>query len=64
MIDESVYLDYEDEYPDTTFEKFARKPKVKSVKQTKKDQINAKRRERENEKEMLLSKQDEFVMIG
>lgn len=64
MILEDEYLDYEDEYQDVTFEKFTRKPKTKTVKQTKKDEISAKRRERENEKEMLLSKQDEFVMIG
>lgn len=64
MILEDEYLDYEDEYQNVTFEKFTRKPKTKTVKQTKKDEISAKRRERENEKEMLLSKQDEFVMIG
>lgn len=64
MSHEDFALDYEDANDDCKFEKFAKKPKVKSKesKRTKRDLINDKRREREQEKE-ALSQQTEFVMI-
>lgn len=64
MTCEDFILDYEDENDDVAFEKFARKPKAKTKesKRTKRDLINDKRREREQEKE-ALAQQGEFVLI-
>lgn len=61
---EDVIHDYENDNEDIQFEKFSHKPKAKdkASKRTKRDLINDKRREREQEKE-ALSQQSEFVMI-
>jgi len=67
MISDDLYEQYEDEYSDGVgFEKFTRKaPKsaVKPVKTTKFDEINAKRRERQSEKDAMVAKQDEGIVI-
>lgn len=64
MISEDLYQQYEDDYP-AEFEKFTRRaPRdSKQVKSTKHDEINAKRRERQNEKEALAAKQDDNIVI-
>lgn len=67
MISEDVYADYENEYSDVPeFEKFARKPgkaASKAPKTTRIDEINAKRRERQLEREMMIAKQDDGIVV-
>lgn len=67
MISEDMYADYENEYSDVPeFEKFARKPgkaASKAVKTTRIDEINAKRRERQLEREMMIAKQDDGIVV-
>lgn len=64
---EDLYEDYEDEYSDKLgFEKFTRKP-AKTVgkvpKTTRIDEINAKRRERQLERESMIAKQDDGIVV-
>ena len=63
MISEDVYLDYEDEFSEDTFEKFAYKSKQKVDKRTPKDLINAKRKEKMAEKEELAETELSVVII-
>lgn len=67
MISEDVYADYESEYSDVPeFEKFTRKPGKaanKAPKTTRIDEINAKRRERQLEREMMIAKQDDGIVV-
>ena len=63
MISEAIYQDYEDEFADDTFEKFAYKSKQKVDKRTPKDLINAKRKEKMAEKEELAETELSFVVI-
>ena len=67
MISEDMYADYENEYSDVPeFEKFVRKPgktASKASKTTRIDEINAKRRERQLEREMMIAKQDDGIVV-
>lgn len=66
MINEDMYEQYEDEYS-CEFQKFTRRaPKTqKADKSTKHDEINAKRRERQSEKDaMVANKDNEFIFLG
>ncbi len=67
MISEDMYADYENEYSDVPeFEKFTRKPGKavnKASKTTRIDEINAKRRERQLEREMMIAKQDDGIVV-
>lgn len=63
MINEDLYLDYEDEFSDDNFQKFAYKQKVKVDKRTERDRINDMRRERMNEKAELAEQELSVLII-
>lgn len=63
MISEELYMDYEDEYSEDTFEKFAHKTKQKVDKRTSKDLINAERRKKMAEREELAETELSVVIV-